>query len=1432
MLLYLLFSSAFFQNYITTKASSYVNEKFKTQISIGEISYDGWSYFSLRNVLYGDNRQDTLFYAGRIQFNLAGITLDSTQFILNHVLVDQGLCKINTYKDNYFGVDAMDGFLNAIDTTAPPSPIPFVLELRDLECTNSRFDLVDSTEVFYESGFDPFNMHVSDVNFRSRRFQIINDSLHFDMHQFSLKEQSGFEIKRMESVATVSPTTIRFSNLDMKTKYSQFQNYFSMDCSSWDDYMDFVNKVKFDIRLKESDVDFKDIVFFAPFLKEFDYKAIVSGKAKGPLADLNIKQIRANHGNATTFKGDIHLIGLPDVDNMFMDIDVTDASSDLKDLRTISGVDLPELLANLGTMHYQGRFTGFYKDFVTYGDLSTTCGSIHTDLNMKLTDNVMQSSYKGSFQLAQFNIGNLLNNQLFGKLNLNAEIDGKGFDFINLDNTFKIKASQFYLNNYTYAAIELNGKTQKDQLNLGIRIVDSCLDLTANSTIKLTGPYKYLGLNAFVKSANLDALNWYKSVKHFGVKVQADFHFKDFDENNGTIQLNQLHYERAQKLYQVNHFELTSIQGAEKSIALKSDDFNAKIQGHFDFDHLQKQITNLLSEIVPDYFPSYPNYNAVKEQFKLHIEVKNANNILPFFTEGVEINQLKLDASMHDLEKKMQVSASIGKLRYNAFTIKKASIQCNSSSMKGLQLNADYAFIGNKDSLLIGKGKLVFKANQKNGEFLLSATDSSGLICFDFNQAVVFEPNQIVTLNNLQSKLWKGAQQWQLNKHAAIVMDPKKVTFNQLIFNNQLQLIAIDGYYEFLAPFKNITAKFNEVNVNGIALFIPGLNVEFGGFINGLLTLKYQENHDLFIGDIALSSFAIDKDTIGDIFLNTAYGESEQELLLSVYAKSGKFKNLKAIGKLNLQTEALDFNMSFAQSPIRPFQTFMKGYVTIYEGTADLNAQLNGTIDHPKLTGQLELSDAKFKIDFLQTTYQIPKALLRFNEQTITFNPFNILDKNNHRAMVTGGIKFNSFSQWQYDIQINQFQKFQCLNTTASDNSLFYGNVYATGNASITGNTNNVMMEVKAVTDKNTQLVINPFGGESENGESFLHFTSRDTLFEEHVQATHIPFGFGIRLAVEATPDAEAQLVFGDQTDDHIKARGRGNMVLNYTPQGNFFLNGKYELTEGEYRLSAMNVVAKKFNLKQGSTIAWDGDPMTGKLDILGVYKLRTTINELVNTTGSTDPNGRVPVECLIQIKGTVDKPNIGFDLNFPDMQNNLNGSSASELNAVLSNFRKEPELMTQQIVFLLISGKFIPINNSNNSLAGSLSTQTVSDLLSKQAASLLSKLDPEIDLTVDMLNATDPSRGRAALLSASRRFLDNRLELQGSFATDNSQNNFAATYNFKKNGHLKAKVFNKMGFDLIYSRNITTSGIGLFYRKEFDHFVDLFKKSNSFKYQ
>jgi hypothetical protein len=317
---------------------------------------------------------------------------------------------------------------------------------------------------------------------------------------------------------------------------------------------------------------------------------------------------------------------------------------------------------------------------------------------------------------------------------------------------------------------------------------------------------------------------------------------------------------------------------------------------------------------------------------------------------------------------------------------------------------------------------------------------------------------------------------------------------------------------------------------------------------------------------------------------------------------------------------------------------------------------------------------------------------------------------------------------------------------------------------------------------------------------------------------------------VKANPNAEIQVIFDAKSDDRIKAKGEGNLKMNYLPNGNFTMEGDYELTEGEYRFSALNVVAKKFDLKPGSKIKWTGDPLTGLLNIKGVYALKTSINEIVNMSNSPDPNVRVPVECIINIKGIVEKPEFVFDLNFPDLQTNVTGAAASELNAVVANFRREPEMMNQQMLFLLISGSFVPINNSNNSASSTIGSQTVSDLLSKQAASLIGKAVPNIDLSVDLLNASDPTKGRTVLLSASKRFLDNRLEVQTSYAIDQTQTNFSATYNLKKNGNTKLKVFNKSGFDALYNRNVITSGTGLFYRKEVDHLNELFKKQKKSK--
>jgi hypothetical protein len=198
-----------------------------------------------------------------------------------------------------------------------------------------------------------------------------------------------------------------------------------------------------------------------------------------------------------------------------------------------------------------------------------------------------------------------------------------------------------------------------------------------------------------------------------------------------------------------------------------------------------------------------------------------------------------------------------------------------------------------------------------------------------------------------------------------------------------------------------------------------------------------------------------------------------------------------------------------------------------------------------------------------------------------------------------------------------------------------------------------------------------------------------------------------------------------------------------------------------------------------------------------------------------------------MNIRGTLIQPEYKFDLNFPDIDNSMNSSNISDLNLAVNNLRKEPENMTQQIISLIVFGKFTAINNNTNNggINNNIGVNTLSELASSQVSNIVNKFIPNFDLNFDLQNAIDPTGNRRIIISGSTKWLNNKLELRGSFATDNSQNNILAQYNITNNGNTKARVFNRFTTDPIFNRNITTQGIGLFYRKEFDGIKDLFIK-------
>ncbi|MCQ5078175.1 translocation/assembly module TamB domain-containing protein, partial [Alistipes putredinis] len=71
---------------------------------------------------------------------------------------------------------------------------------------------------------------------------------------------------------------------------------------------------------------------------------------------------------------------------------------------------------------------------------------------------------------------------------------------------------------------------------------------------------------------------------------------------------------------------------------------------------------------------------------------------------------------------------------------------------------------------------------------------------------------------------------------------------------------------------------------------------------------------------------------------------------------------------------------------------------------------------------------------------------------------------------------------------------------------------------------------------------------------------------------------------------------------------------------GIFNMYGDYTLFEGSFLFSLQNIITKKFMIESGSMFQWTGEPVDARLDINAGYKLKTSLQPLLNTvTAASD---------------------------------------------------------------------------------------------------------------------------------------------------------------------------------------------------------------------
>ncbi len=688
-------------------------------------------------------------------------------------------------------------------------------------------------------------------------------------------------------------------------------------------------------------------------------------------------------------------------------------------------------------------------------------------------------------------------------------------------------------------------------------------------------------------------------------------------------------------------------------------------------------------------------------------------------------------------------------------------------------------------------------------------------------------------------------------------IDPK----NNIIFgNNFLSLENMnisDGS-------RNI--EINDINENkGVNLEISNFNLDilnsiikydkmnFAGMTN--LSARIQ---DIYTKDKEISAylnvpqFTINGDPYGAVFIDITK-PSKQPFKANISV--GEFLAIK--GSYDDQNKIVDSKIKLRQAPLAILEYLLKAGIKNTSGFINGDMVFGGPTKDLNITGEGTINNGKTSLIFTGATYYFDKQKVKINNTAIDLDGAQIKDQNGNIGLVKGGLTHKMFKNFGVNATISG-NNVVGLNTTKSDNANYYGYGVGQINAEFKGPFSKVNMKINATTGPGTKLFIPVGNTQAAIDQNFIKFFKKDNQNTIDQKKIFTVEGINIEMALTLTPDAEVSLIFNESRGDIIRGSGRGNMKIDITREGDFEIFGNYEIEQGQYLFTvALLPVAKPFVVQRGGTIRWTGDPVNATIDMTAKYRARTSIEPFISEymTLASPADQRLAgqnteVDLQLKLGGTLYKPEIKFDLEFPNLTGDIANFADSKLRIIRSN---ELEL-NGQAMGLIVFNSFLPSNRVADAFgAAGIQTagiNTLSEFLTSQLSvyitNILNSIVNEGGLIsgIDFdLNVRNNNFGIASSNVIPNEigfrntliFKNNRLSLDigGNYVFQNQgiQINqvlpdFALEFLLTEDRKLKVRLYGKYDIDPITITGLREKyGLGVAYRTEFGSMTDFEKQ-------
>lgn len=1255
----------------------------------------------------------------------------------------------------------------------------------------------DTGNALPAEGFDPSHIALRDIRIGIDSVLYQGRNMNAVIREFSMNERSGLSVTSLTGRVFADSTLIRVPYFRLLTPHSE------MNLTA-QTYWELVNipttgrlTARFNALIGKQDVllfagelpdAFKDAYPFRPL--------VVQAGTEGNLKSMQISRFKIDLPGAFSLDGGGELYNLMDSVTRSAAIDLKMRTGNLNFLTALADMKPGAPLVIPDSMLLDARLGMEGPKYDARLQLKEKEGRLNLTANLNTNTEV----YSADLKIEDLQVNHFLPHDSIYELTTSLSARGRGLDFTSYRSVATVNASidKLHYADYRISGIELSGAVKNAVATAQLTSDNALLKMKADAEYHLAHRYPDGKVELDVTSLDTEKLVGVSLGKEkvlafqFTGEVRKERVFTHL--TSGDLKLNLSARAGLEPLIrQSTHFadilmrqlDNKELNHAELRKALPTAIFsfsagrNNPMAWYLATQKISYQDASVKIGCAPDW-----GINGKASLHALKIDTLQLDTI--FLTLKQDTSRISLHGGVINGPKNPQISFK--------------SILTGEIRDKDAELTAQYINDKGKTGLLFGvNAKPLYGGRGKGNGIALTLIPEEPVIAF---HKFRFEEhhNWIYLHNNM------------------------RVYANVDMQDNEGMGIRMQSLPSDTVSLQNMDVELRRIRLDELFSILPYMP-DITGLLSAEAHYIQTENSLELSAEASIDELTYERQRIGDVSLGATWlpGEAGKQYVNTYLTHEGT-EIMVADGALYPTISGKDsivVNSTLEHFPLTIANVFVPDQVVTLSGDIDGDLHITGYTDTPLINGGLSLDSVSVYARQADARFTFDNRPIQVQNNRIVFDKFAIYTTSKNPFSIDGYVDFRDMSRPMANLKLFA-ENYTLLNAKRTKESMVYGKVFVDLDATVRGPLEALMMRgnvnLLGNTDVTYVLTDSPLTVQDRLSDlvTFTSFADTTSLNKEEVPTLSLG-GLDMIMTVHIDPAVRLKADLSADRSSRVELEGGGDLSLQYTPQGDLTLTGRYTLTGGMMKYALPVIPLKEFQIQNGSYVDWTGNPMDPLLNFRATERMRASVSQEDGTSRM------VNFDISIVVKNRLDNLSLAFEIDAPDdasVQNQLAGMG--------------PDERSKQAVAMLATGIFLADSGSGGGMNLNMGAALNSVLASQINALTGNMKNASLSFGVEDHDDSDAGGKRTDYsFRYSQRLFNDRFQIvlggkvsTGANATNDVESfidNISLEYRLDQSGTRYIRLFHNKNYESVFEGEITETGVGLVLRKKMDRLSELF---------